>query len=141
MKNIFTQIQVLAYCIIFFGVWVGLALFPPTGGYIWEPWTINITTSVLFTLLVYLTARLARTDSTIIGKVYRGNILVKLGVHDKWYSVDYKGNTGYVHGDYVTLLQDGDGSTSANTSTTTTTTTTTKKAWNGRYGWRYETTK
>lgn len=67
MKNIFTQIQVLAYCIIFFGVWVGLALFPPTGGYIWEPWTINITTSVLFTLLVYLTARLARTDSTIIG--------------------------------------------------------------------------
>ena len=33
----------------------------------WEPWTINITTSVLFTLLVYLTARLARTDSTIIG--------------------------------------------------------------------------
>lgn len=67
MKNIFTQIQVLAYCIIFFGVWVGLALFPPTGGYMWEPWTINITTSVLFTLLVYLTARLARTDSTIIG--------------------------------------------------------------------------
>ena len=66
------------------------------------------------------------TDSTIIGKVYRGNILVKLGTHDKWYSVDYKGNTGYVHGDYVTLLQDGDGSTSANTSTTTTTTTTTK---------------
>ncbi len=67
MKTIFTQIQVLAYCIIFFGVWVGLALFPPTGGYMWEPWTINITTSVLFTLLVYLTARLARTDSTIIG--------------------------------------------------------------------------
>ena len=63
------------------------------------------------------------TDSTIIGKVYRGNILIKLGTHDKWYSVDYKGQTGYVHGDYVTLLQDGN----SNATTTTTTTTTTKK--------------
>jgi len=62
------------------------------------------------------------TDSTIIGKVYRGNILIKLGTHDKWYSVDYKGQTGYVHGDYVTLLQDGNSN-----ATTTTTTTTTKK--------------
>lgn len=69
MKNIFTQIQVLAYCIIFFGVWIGLALIPPTGGYIWEPWTINITTSVLFTLFVYLTANLARTDRTILGVI------------------------------------------------------------------------
>ena len=64
------------------------------------------------------------TDSTIIGKVYRGNILIKLGIHDKWYSVDYKGQTGYVHGDYVTPLQDGNGNS---TTTTTTTTTTTKK--------------
>lgn len=63
------------------------------------------------------------TDSTIIGKVYRGNILIKLGTHDKWYSVDYKGQTGYVHGDYVTLLQDGN----SNATSTTTTTTTTKK--------------
>lgn len=48
------------------------------------------------------------TDSTIIGKVYRGNIMIKLGKFGDWYSVDFKGNTGYVHGDYVTLLQDGD---------------------------------
>jgi len=55
------------------------------------------------------------TDSTIIGKVYRGNILVKLGSHDQWYSVDFKGNTGYVHGDYVSLLRDGGNSTAATT--------------------------
>lgn len=74
------------------------------------------------------------TDSTIIGKVYRGNILVKLDRHDQWYSIDYKGKTGYVHGDYVTLLKDSNGSiattTTANnnssTKSTTTTTTTTK---------------
>ena len=61
------------------------------------------------------------TDSTILGKVYRGNILVKLGKFDDWYSVDYKGNTGFVKGDYVTLLQDG--TTSPTTTTTTKTTT------------------
>ena len=69
MKGNLLVIRVIAYCIVFFGVWIGLALFPPTGGYIWEPWTINITTSVLFTLFVYLTANLARTNRTIVGIV------------------------------------------------------------------------
>ena len=67
MKGNLLVIRVIAYCIVFFGVWIGLALFPPKGGYMWEPWTINICTSVLFTLFAYLTASLARTDRTIVG--------------------------------------------------------------------------
>lgn len=70
------------------------------------------------------------TDSTIIGRVYRGNILVKLGTFNQWYSVDYKGQTAFVHGDYVTLLKD-DGKPAAkvqdSTNATTTTTTTPKE--------------
>ena len=67
MKHDRLEIQIIAYCIVFFGVWIGLAVFPPTGGYVWEPWTINICTTVLFTLFTYLTASLARTDRSIVG--------------------------------------------------------------------------
>jgi len=65
------------------------------------------------------------TDSSVIGKVYRGNILVKLSKHDQWYGIDFKGKTGYVHGDYVTLLTDENEAKTARTTTTTTTTNTT----------------
>ncbi|MBQ7570697.1 MAG: hypothetical protein IJT19_00475, partial [Bacteroidaceae bacterium] len=54
----------IGYAIIFFGVWLCLAAYAPVGGYVWDPWVINISTTVLFTLLVYLTAHLARTDQT-----------------------------------------------------------------------------
>lgn len=67
MKSGLPTIQFIGYDIIFFGVWGGLAAFRPLGGYIWDPWIINFSTSVLFTLLVCLSARLARTDQTIIG--------------------------------------------------------------------------
>ena len=67
MENDFYGIRAFAYAFIFFGVWIGLAVFPPLGGYIWEPWFINICTTTLFTLFVYLTASLARTDQTLIG--------------------------------------------------------------------------
>lgn len=67
MKNSIPWTRAVAYCIIFFGVGIGLAVFPPLGGYIWEPWFINICTTVLFTLFVYLAASLARTDQTLIG--------------------------------------------------------------------------
>lgn len=69
MKDNLLWTRILAYAFIFFGVWIGLALFPPTGGYVWEPWTINICTTLLFTLFVYLTASLARTDQSAIGIV------------------------------------------------------------------------
>ena len=76
------------------------------------------------------------TDSTVLGKVYRGNILLKLGKFDQWYSIDFKGQTAYVHGDYVSLLTDDVStpsvankptttSTTSSTTTTTTATTTT----------------
>ena len=69
MKDNLLWTRILAYAFIFFGVWIGLDLFPPTGGYVWEPWTINICTTLLFTLFVYLTASLARTDQSAIGIV------------------------------------------------------------------------
>ena len=67
MKDNLIWTWIAAYGIVFFGVWIGLAIFPPIGGYIWDAWIINIFTSLLFTLLVYLTAHLARTDRTIPG--------------------------------------------------------------------------
>ena len=66
--------RVVAYTIIFFGVWVGLLVFPASGeGYMWDRWpaevegVINFLTSLFFTLFVYLTARLARTDYSLTG--------------------------------------------------------------------------
>jgi len=67
MKQTLLWTRSIAYSIIFLGVLAGLAAFPPLGGYMWEPWTINILTSLLFTLLVWLTARLLRTNETMMG--------------------------------------------------------------------------
>ena len=67
MENESRWTQTAAYFVIFFGVWAGLAAIPPKGGYMWEPWTINILTTSFFTLFVYLTAHLARTGQTFIG--------------------------------------------------------------------------
>ena len=67
MKDSILWTRIFTYAFIFVGVWIGLAVYPPIGGYIWEPWTINFCTTVLFTLFVFLSARLARTDQTAIG--------------------------------------------------------------------------
>ena len=64
------------------------------------------------------------TDSTINGKVYEGNVLVVVSKHKGWYGVDYKGKTGYVSAEFVTLLEDGK---STNNTTKKTTDNTTKK--------------
>lgn len=72
-KKLF-RTRVAAYTVIFFGVWVGLLVFPASGeGYMWDRWpaeiegAINFLTSVFFTLFVCLTARLARTDYSLPG--------------------------------------------------------------------------
>lgn len=67
MKDNTYGLQFIGYGIIFFGVWLGLAAYAPVGGYVWDPWVINICTTTLFTLFVCLTARLARTDQTVAG--------------------------------------------------------------------------
>ncbi len=73
MKDKHLTIESVAYILVFFGVWGSLMLFPPKGNYMLEPWpvgislAVNICTAVLFTLFVYLTAHLARTDSTFVG--------------------------------------------------------------------------
>jgi len=73
MKDKMLWTRTAAYGLIFFGVWAGLTFIPPKGEYMWEPWPttirliVNFCTTVLFTLFVFLTARLARTDQTIPG--------------------------------------------------------------------------
>jgi uncharacterized protein YgiM (DUF1202 family) len=57
------------------------------------------------------------TDSSIIGKVYRGNILIKLSKHNEWYGVDFKGKKGFVNAAYVTPLSDDGTSTSTSGNT------------------------
>lgn len=46
-----------------------LCVLPKTGGYIWQPEVINPLTSVLFTLLVYLTGRIAGTTNSAGGVI------------------------------------------------------------------------
>lgn len=73
VENSILRTRLLAYGLIFFGVWGALALAPLSGDDMWAPWSIdlslifNVLTTVLFTLFVYLTAHLARTDRTIPG--------------------------------------------------------------------------
>ncbi len=55
------------YCATFLGVWLCLSLTPPRGGYVWDAWFINISTALLFTLLVALTARLLDTGHSLAG--------------------------------------------------------------------------
>ncbi|MCD8304637.1 MAG: hypothetical protein LUC86_07420 [Prevotellaceae bacterium] len=67
---------VTIYGIIFLGVWLCLSLLPPHGGYVWDPWVINISTALLFTLLVALTARLLDTDHTLVGLISTALFLI-----------------------------------------------------------------
>lgn len=59
----------LCYLAVFVVMLVSLWLIPVEGGYIWDPWFINGSLAAFFTLLVWLTARLAMTDRTVIGIV------------------------------------------------------------------------
>ena len=73
MKSYLYCPQALTYGLIFLGVWIGLIVYPMRGGYMWDPWAIelngivNLLTAMLFALFVYLTAHLARTDQTVAG--------------------------------------------------------------------------
>lgn len=73
MNNKRLTIQTIDYGLIFFGVWGVLTVLPPKSDDLLDPWAIdlnmvvNLFTAMLFTLFVYLTARLARTDRTIVG--------------------------------------------------------------------------
>ncbi len=68
------------------------------------------------------------TDASIIGKVHKGDIFVKLSKHGNWYGIDYNGKTGYVSADYASLLDSpsGSGSNTKKEEPKKTTTTTTK---------------
>ena len=49
-----------------------LSVIPKQGGYTWEPWIINTATALMFVLLVWLTARLAKTNKTASGILLTG---------------------------------------------------------------------
>lgn len=57
----------LTYTAIFAAMLSALALLPKPGGYIWQPEVINPLSAALFTLLVYLTGRIARSAGTVTG--------------------------------------------------------------------------
>ena len=46
------------------------------------------------------------TDSTVLGKVNKGTVLIVLSKHAGWYGVDYNGQKGFVNADYVSPLED-----------------------------------
>ena len=57
----------LTYLAIFVVMLSALALFPKTGGYIWQAEIINPLSALLFTLLVYLTGRIAHSTQSVTG--------------------------------------------------------------------------
>lgn len=57
----------LCYSMVFVALLTALALVPKAGGYIWQPELINPLIAALFTLLVYLVARIAGTGHTAVG--------------------------------------------------------------------------
>ena len=57
----------LSYLAIFAVMLSALALFPKTGGYIWQAEIINPLSALLFTLLVYLTGRIAHSAQSVTG--------------------------------------------------------------------------
>lgn len=73
MKDKLYWTNTISYGIIFFGVWGGLILFPIKSGDTFDllPFDVtaivNVLTSLLFTLFVWLTARLARIGRTVWG--------------------------------------------------------------------------
>lgn len=73
-KNI--QRLILSYLIIAAVLFGALSLIPMPGGYTWNPWVINTATTLLFVLLTWLTARLARTDRTPMGILLTGLFLM-----------------------------------------------------------------
>lgn len=62
----------LIYLLVFATMLAMMFVVPVPGGYVWEPWFINGALSLLFTLFVWLSARLARTDGTPLGIVATG---------------------------------------------------------------------
>ncbi|MBO5180501.1 MAG: hypothetical protein J6B92_01255 [Paraprevotella sp.] len=56
-----------AFFLVFLAMFAMLTLTPKEGGYIWQPEFINTAIAALFTLLVYLTARIAGTSKSPIG--------------------------------------------------------------------------
>ncbi len=53
-----------------------LSWLPMPGGYTWTPWVVNLATTLLFVLLVFLTARLAKTDKTCMGVLVTAAFIV-----------------------------------------------------------------
>lgn len=62
----------LSYLAIGITILLMLSLNHKQGGYTWDPWFINIATTLMYMLFVWLTARLAKTDHTAPGILLTG---------------------------------------------------------------------
>lgn len=76
MNNGFLCKRDIAYGIIFSTIMIGLTMFPSGEEPLWESWLIDFCTASLFTLLVYLTAHLARTDRTIVSVIITAGFIL-----------------------------------------------------------------
>lgn len=61
------MIHWLSYFFVFFAMLGVLCILPKSGGYIWQPEFINPFAAALFTLLVFLITRIAKTGKTAFG--------------------------------------------------------------------------
>ncbi len=68
--------RILSYVGIGVIMMLTLTWLPMPGGYTWVPWIINLATTLMFLLLVFLTARLAKTDKTGLGVLLTGAFLL-----------------------------------------------------------------
>lgn len=57
----------VTYLFVFISILTALSLLPKTGGYIWQPELINPLSAMLFTLLVYLIGRIAKSTESPMG--------------------------------------------------------------------------
>ena len=82
MKDKLYWTNTISYSIIFFGVLAGLILFPVKSGDMFDllPYDItvfvNLITAILFTLFVWLTARLARIGRTVWGVLATAGFII-----------------------------------------------------------------
>ena len=44
------------------------------------------------------------TENSIVTKLYEGNVAKIIGINSGWFKVQYGGNTGYIHPDYVKVV-------------------------------------
>ena len=48
----------------------------------------------------------ASTETEILGMLYNGTVVQLTGEEGDWYTISYNGTTGYLHKDYIQLVEE-----------------------------------